>query len=234
VGKVVPKVTVRSGRVKRVGGGVPNLIKKGAKNQVFLRVLGRHPSVSNADFMAISHPIGNSAFKPDNARGIHKQFVPFTSEAVLYNRDGKSRPITMLRDSASMQTILSKACVHKSDYVDTCEYRYIQGVLGVPQEVPLVEICIATREGKRKVLCGLVGNLPQGIDVLVGNDFGDILPVHVGVTTRAQMRVQQEAIEAETPAADSVARDDRGAEDRGAELNALDRDLNLDALFETE
>src|SRR6218665_1151060 len=36
------------------------------------------------------------------------------------------------------------------------------------------------------ILCGLVENLPHGVDFLIGNDLQEELPLHVSLVTRAR------------------------------------------------
>jgi len=65
------------------------------------------------------------------------------------------------------------------------ENRLIKGVLGQAVAVPLVQISVSSDQGDGTILCGLIDELPQGVDILVGNDHRNLVPVHFGVITRS-------------------------------------------------
>ena len=52
------------------------------------------------------------------------------------------RLVVLLHDSGALQSLVSKECLNAGDYVDTLEYRLIQGILGQPTEIPLVEVSV--------------------------------------------------------------------------------------------
>src|SRR6218665_1773886 len=68
------------------------------------------------------------------------------------------------------------------------ENRLIKGVLGQAVAVPLVQISVSSDQGDGTILCGLIDELPQGVDILVGNDHRDLVPVNVGVITWSHIR----------------------------------------------
>src|SRR6218665_3873672 len=107
----------------------------------------------------------------ENQGLVHKNLAPFCVNATLCTNKGSRRPVVLLRDSGALQSLVSKKCLAAGDYVDTLEYRLIQGILGQPTEVPLVEVRIESDKLSGKILCGLVDNLPHGIDFLIGNDL---------------------------------------------------------------
>src|SRR6218665_1774825 len=74
-----------------------------------------------------------------------------------------------------------KKCLDAGDYLDTLELRLIQGILGQPTDVPLVEVRIESDKLSGIILCGLVDNLPHGIDFLIGNGLQEELPLHVSL-----------------------------------------------------
>lgn len=49
----------------------------------------------------------------------------------------------------------------------------------------MVEIVFRNDKIQGKILCGLVHFLPYGVDILVGNDLNEIMPLAVSVVTRA-------------------------------------------------
>src|SRR6218665_1419527 len=81
--------------------------------------------------------------------------------------------------------IVSRKRFQPFEYVDTSENRLIKGVLSQAVAVLLVEILARSDQGDGTILCSLIDELPQGVDILVGNDHMDLVPVHVGVITRS-------------------------------------------------
>jgi len=61
-------------------------------------------------------------------------------------------------------------------------------VLGQAVAVTLVQILVRSDQGNGTILCGLIGELPQGVDILVGKDHRHLVLVHVGVITRSHTR----------------------------------------------
>src|SRR5688572_240815 len=133
--------------------------------------------------------VGNESCYTENSQGsmhVHDSCRPFCSNAWLYGHEGTRRQIVLLRDSGSLQTLVSRERVGIDEFTDTKENRLIQGVVGDPIEIPLVEINLDSERVKGKVLCGLIDKLPEGVDVLVGNDLADMGPIDISVVTRAQ------------------------------------------------
>ena len=97
----------------------------------------------------------------------------------------------MLRDSGSLQSLISREKLSAHYYVDTGESRLIKGVTGDVLRVPLVEVDLQSKFGTVKYLFGLVYRLLYDTcDALIGNDLDppmiDQVPVSVGVVTRSQ------------------------------------------------
>ena len=120
----------------------------------------------------------------------------------------------MLRDSGSLQSLISgdKLCSH--DYVDTGESRLIIEVTGDVIRVPLVKVDLQSKYGTRKYLFGLVDRLADDtLDALIGNDLDppmiDEVPVIVGVVTRSQTAALKRNSSADLPAVpDTVSNSD--------------------------
>ena len=102
---------------------------------------------------------------------IHPLFAPFCNVASIINEDGTSVQIKVLRDTAALQSLLLQSSVPSSCYVHTGEIRLLKGVSTQPIEVPLVELHLQTDFINDKVLCGLIQELPEGVDFLLGNDI---------------------------------------------------------------
>ena len=97
----------------------------------------------------------------------------------------------MLRDSGSLQSLISRDKLCSHDYVDTGESRLIKGVTGDVVRVPLVEVDLQSKYGTGKYLFGLVDRLPDDtFYALIGNDLDppmiDDVPISVGVVTLSQ------------------------------------------------
>jgi hypothetical protein len=102
----------------------------------------------------------------------------------LISRNGRQRKICMLRDSGCLQSLVTAETCTPNEYIDTGETRLIQGIVGCPIEISLVEVEIDSDRLQGKFLCGLVEKLPTGVDVLWGNDIEGL--ASVAVITRAQ------------------------------------------------
>src|SRR6218665_3155709 len=83
---------------------------------------------------------------------VHDSYTPYCATAACYTINGERRA----RDSGSLQTLASKQCFSEGNYVDTSEHRLIQGIFGIPTEIPLVEIDFQNDRLQGKILCGLV------------------------------------------------------------------------------
>lgn len=114
---------------------------------------------------------------------VHVQYLPFCSSGTVKGCDGALRPVVMLRDSGALQSLASSALMHPSEFKDTHEDRLIQGVVGEPVQIPLVELQVQGDLINGSILCGLVDRLPPGIDILIGNDLA---PVDISAVTRLQ------------------------------------------------
>src|SRR5688572_10985214 len=133
--------------------------------------------------------VGNDNCFTENSQGsmhVHDSYRPFCSNAWLYGHEGTRRQIVLLRDSGSLQTLVSRERVGNDEFKDTKENRLIQGVVGDPIKIPLVEIKLDSERVKGRVLYGLIDKLPEGVDVLIGNDISDMGPIDISVVTRAQ------------------------------------------------
>jgi len=48
-----------------------------------------------------------------------------------------------------------------------------------------VEVSVESDKLSGKILCGLIENLPHGVDFLIGNDLQEEMPLHVSLVMRA-------------------------------------------------
>jgi len=122
---------------------------------------------------------------------VHPLFKPYCTTAHIIKSDGSSIPIQMLRDTGALQSVLSRS-LDESHYTHTGETRLIKGISKEIIEIPLVELHLRTASLDKQVLCGLVSDLPEGVDLLFGNDLAYLTDpstttiLEESVITRAQ------------------------------------------------
>jgi len=145
----------------------------------------------SAPLTEIAEPVlQNQHFQIPNSYNttVNEQYIPFCAKVNICTTEGTQRPVTLLRDTGAMQSLVSRKRFQPFEYVDTSENRLIKGVLSQAVAVLLVEILVRSDQGDGTILCSLIDELPQGVDILVGNDHMDLVPVHVGVITRSHTR----------------------------------------------
>jgi len=81
--------------------------------------------------------------------------------ATLTRSDQSQRNLTVLRDSDSLQSLISRDKLSSHDYVDTGESLLIKGVTGDVVRVPLVEVDLQSKFGTGKYLFALVQRGPS-------------------------------------------------------------------------
>ena len=106
----------------------------------------------------------------DTQKPVHPLFTPYCKTAIIVRPDGSLRRIQTLRDTGAMQSLL-KDTSDGTDCTVTGETRLLKGITTETVSVPLVEVHLRTDFIDEKVLCGLVKELPDGIDFLIGNDI---------------------------------------------------------------
>jgi hypothetical protein len=130
---------------------------------------------------------------------IHPLFKQYCTQAHIVKADGTLLPINALRDTGALQAVIRKSCVFNSDYVPTGDFRLLKGISSELIEVPLVELHLKTDVLDGNVFCGLIEELPEGVDFLLGNDLACVVesaenvPLTQSVITRAQAAAQQRA-----------------------------------------
>src|SRR6218665_649877 len=126
----------------------------------------------------------------DNELAVQDNYKAFCVKADVLSLGRAQRTILLLRDSGASRSAASRGQLHQGEYIHTGKVCLIQGVVGLPVSVPLVEILIELNGRKQWILCGLVSSLPQDISVIIGNDYPNLLPVSVVVITRG-MAIKQ-------------------------------------------
>ena len=129
---------------------------------------------------------------------VHPLFKPYCTTAYIVKADGSSFPIQMLRDTGALQSVVKQSACDESCYTHTGETRLLKGISNKVMEVPLVEIRLRTSTFDKDVLCGLVSDLPEGVDFLFANDLAYTadpslnIPLSESVITRAQSAAQHQ------------------------------------------
>lgn len=136
--------------------------------------------------------------EPCQVLAIHPLFAPFCREAAIRSEDGMLIPVRTLRDTAALQSLVRKSAIPPSAYSHTGEVRLLKGISGSPIEVQLVELHLVTDFIDENILCGLIHELPEGVDFLLGNDIWfKVHPItevaETAVVTRAQAAAQRAA-----------------------------------------
>jgi hypothetical protein len=132
---------------------------------------------------------------PVPSSGIDPAYRAHCSVGQLFNwlpsNSSKSwcRDVVCLRDTGALQSLVTKQFVSESEYVDTGETRLLRGIRGQAFSVPLVEINLKSKFSDGRILVGLIDTLPEGVQVLIGNDLVPADPMinsDLLVVTRSQ------------------------------------------------
>ena len=102
---------------------------------------------------------------------LHPLFLPYTNSAFVIDDDNTAIPIRTLRDTGALQSVIRESVVPASALVNTGQIRLLKGIANEVVEVPLVELHLQTDFMDEKVLCGVIPQLPDGVDFLLGNDI---------------------------------------------------------------
>src|SRR6218665_3834631 len=200
-----------------------------------------------APLTEIAEPVlQNQHFQIPNSYSttVNEQYIPFCAEVTIRTTEGPQRPVTLLRNTGAMQSLVSRKPFQPFEYVDTNENRLIKEVLDQAVAVLLVEISARSDQGDGTILCDLIDELPQEVDILVGNGDMDLFPVHVGVITRSPTRKTNTENAVRTPNTEEDVVSEQGAtrqmtndvvnqletiaQDPSIALLSINDDVNLD------
>ena len=106
-----------------------------------------------------------------NLINVHPLFAPFCEEGLVVGSDGSLTNIQILRDTGALQSLLKSSSVPAESVVQTGDMRLIKGIGDQILQVPLVKIQLQSKSINGCVWCGLIDNLPDGVDFLLGNDI---------------------------------------------------------------
>ena len=109
-------------------------------------------------------------------------------------------PLQILRDTGALQSVLLEKAVPPSAIGRTGELRLLKGITSQTIEVSLVEVHLKTPFMDAPILCGLIKELPEGVDFLLGNDiwtqYHPVEPSQANLAvTRSMKKAQQFATE---------------------------------------
>ena len=133
---------------------------------------------------------------------VHPLFEPYCNVGYIVNASGDRHEINILRDTAALQSLMSKSCIPSDFVIHLDEVRWIRGISGNIMEIPLVQVWLESKFCNENVTLGLVDTLPDGVDLLLGNDLFckfsrdacDNLPDYVitrSMTNRSNVIAQQ-------------------------------------------
>jgi len=125
-------------------------------------------SVNTNSYAALIEP--NVVSTENTENNIHQLLKPYCNPANIVSSDGSVRQIQTLRDTGAMQSLL-KDTHNTEDNVITNKTTLLKGITTQTQRVPLVQVHLRTAFINETVLCGLVNELVNGIDFLIGNDI---------------------------------------------------------------
>jgi hypothetical protein len=146
--------------------------------------------------------VKNSHIENEDKHHVNPLFKNHWCEGIITCSNGDKKNVCLLRDSGSLQSLLSRDKITEDEFVETGEYRLIQGLTGRVIRVPIVKVQLQSKYGEGTYLFGLVDTLPDAsFHGLIGNDldppselFDETLTVNV--VTRSQAKAScQNALE---------------------------------------
>jgi hypothetical protein len=126
---------------------------------------------------------------------VNPLFEPFCKKGLVLAPDGREHPIHVLRDSGALQSVIRESSVPDTAYTQIGEIRLLRGISNAVIEVPLISLHLKTDGLDQTVLVGVIEQLPEGVDFLLGNDLwliSNSLPESEGynaVVTRSASRL---------------------------------------------
>ena len=138
----------------------------------------------------LSHNINSKSFSrnKDHDPGYDR----FTSEGFIINFDRTRIPIKIVRDTASLQSLITTNSAMACDYLDTSDERLIRGVTREVNKIPLVRVNFNSKEVNDLVTIGIHDGIPVGYDCLLGNDLVLQSDSNKEVTVVTRSRSKQE------------------------------------------
>jgi hypothetical protein len=101
----------------------------------------------------------------------HALFDQFCFQAQIVKSDGSVVPIRMLRDTGSTLSVISRSSADDAEVIFTGKTRLLKGLSSKVIKIPLVKVHLRSDNIDAKVWCGVVPELPEGVDFLFGKDL---------------------------------------------------------------
>ncbi|XP_041484226.1 uncharacterized protein LOC121430866 [Lytechinus variegatus] len=108
----------------------------------------------------------------DSVEGATDGFRSFLSHGTVSHSDGESRPVVILRDTGSLQSLLVADVAHLPEDSWTGLYALVRGIGEGYISVPLYKVFLESDIVSGLVSIGVVSSLPmEGVHMLMGNDL---------------------------------------------------------------
>ena len=128
---------------------------------------------------------------------VHENFHPYCLKGRLSSEGKEDSPVLILRDTGSLISLLNPDKISSDYWKSTKEITLIKGVGSNQIEIPLVLITLTIGNVQSMVKVGLISDLPQGVNLLLGNDiinnFVELVEdINCNVVTRSMAQQQQQ------------------------------------------
>ena len=131
------------------------------------------------------------------SKQIHSGYDPYVFHGYILNDDGTQVAVVMLRDTDSLQSVITEDCLRKCN--DSILNIFCL-VIGITEEIirrPLVHVNLCSDLVNGNVVVGVHKHIPLHFDILIGNDLVNpsntlFLKDDILVVTRAQSVLKQD------------------------------------------
>jgi hypothetical protein len=98
-------------------------------------------------------------------------FEPFCENAIATDSRGHKYRIKVLRDSAALQSVIRPSAINPNNVKHLDEIRLVKGIENKTIIIQMIEMKIQHPKFNKVVKLGLLENIPDGVDMLLGNDI---------------------------------------------------------------
>ena len=195
--RALPAATYYCGYCKKPGHSIATCYKLKNKNE----------STSPRDSRESNTPFGDRSvnfvstrnnlneLQADRKERVDVRFRPHCFEATIIRPDKTEFQVMCLRDTAALQSLIRDFHSNTENeeslppYLVTHDIRQICGIGGLRIAVPLVQVEMRSEKLTGSYELGVCNTLPEGVDLLAGNDLFSIQ--EVCVITRSQTALQR-------------------------------------------
>ena len=185
--------------VKQIGKTVTNehFVKSGTDNTCFACRQGKHykkQCIFNPAFATINCKrcslfvhYANSCNVPDfriiafiahhksdsnilASKHIHPGYNPYMFHGYILNDDGAQVSVVMLRNTGSLQSLITEDCLRKCNYSRLNNFCFVKGITDEIIRTSLVQVNLGSDIAYSNVV-GVHNNIPPHFDILLGNDL---------------------------------------------------------------